>query len=125
MAKETLEQKRARYYAAVDALLPYTESDFPAMGNRTPASIVDDAGPINDLKKVCEATVKTLNGIIDSKMMPGEKKVEGEDYSMTLVDMTQRKLDQTKAKEILDRLGVDPDEYMYDLDMTQHRYKKL
>lgn len=124
VAKETIDQKRARLYKAVDILLPYTMAEFPQMGNRTPGSIVDDVGPIKELEKLSKETVKTLNGIIDSKMMLGETKIEGENFKMTLTGVTQRKLDQTKAKEVLEEVGR-LEECMQDIVMEQHRYGKV
>lgn len=122
----SIDKRVAKYAAALNILAPYLEPEFPSMRNRTPGSIVDDIGPINELMKDCEKVKKTLQGIVDSKMTPTDDGViNGENYQMKIVPVSQRKLDQGKAKEILERLGVDPDEYMYDLDMQQHRYKAL
>lgn len=120
----TIEQKRADLYAAVDILIPYTMPDFPQMGNRTPGSIVDDAGPLKELHKLSETAVKTLNGIIDSKMMPGELEVKGEKHKMKITKVTQRKLHQETAKRVLEEIDR-LEECMYDLDMDQHRYSKV
>lgn len=124
----TIDKRVAKYAAALNVLAPYLEPEFPSMGNRTPGSIVDDIGSINELLKDCEKVKKTLQGIADSKMSDEDKKkghISGEKYKMTLVNVSQRKLDQGKAKAKLEELGVDEDEYMYDLDMQQHRYKAL
>ena len=125
MAKETTEQRRARFYAAVDLLLPYCEAEMPSLGNRTPGSLVDDAGPMKELEKELTRVVKILNGIIDSKLQGGETEFSGENYKMKLTAVSQRKLHQANAKKILEDNGFLEGDYMYDLDMTQHRYTKL
>lgn len=122
---ETKAQRVERYKAAVEVLAPYLEDDFPSMGNRTPGSIVDDIGPINELLKDCEKVKKILQNILDSKMIPEDKGViKGEGYEMKLIPVTQRRIHSDTAKNVLEELGR-LDECMYDLDMTQHKYKKL
>lgn len=125
MAKETIDQKRKRLYAAVDALLPYTMSEFPQMGNRTPGSIADDVGQIKELEKLSKAVANVLNGIIDSKLEPGELVVRGEQFRMTLSTQNRRALNQTVAKELLAKAGYDEDEYMTDTEVLTHRYSKV
>jgi len=126
MAQETVDQRIARYTESLKVLAPYLAQEFPSMGNRTPGSIVDDVGPLKEVIKEAEKVVKILQGIVDSKMTPADGNIiKGENYSMKLVPVTQRKLDQGKAKEILQRLGIPEDDYMYDLDMSQHRFSKL
>lgn len=109
---------------AVDKLAPYLQSEFPAMGNRTPGSIVDDAGAINELKKHSEKVVKILNGIVDTKMMPGEAEAVGEVYRMKLLPMTQNRLSQAKVEEYCEANGLDISMFKADIDITQHRYSK-
>lgn len=115
----------AELHEAVDLLAPYLQSEFPAMGNRTPGSIVDDAGAINELKKHSEKVVKILNGIVDTKLMPGESEILGEARKMKLVPMTQRKVTNAKVQEYCDKHGLDIEDFKDDVDMTQHRYGKL
>ena len=125
MAKETTAQRIERYQETVKILAPYVDDDFPSMGNRTPGSIVDDIGPINALLKDLEKAKKTLQNIVDTKMLLTDNGViTGEKYQMKLVPVSQRKLHQETAKNVLEELGR-LDECMYDLDMSQHRYKEL
>ena len=123
MPKETTEQKAVRYKKIIDDLMPYLEKDFPNLGNRTPASLVDDAGGFNELKKDCERIVKTLNGVIDSKLKPDETHIKGgKRYGMKLVTTSRRALDQTKVKEYLESKGI-LEEFMVESEVVQHRFE--
>lgn len=124
MAEESIEDKRARLYAAVDILLPYTMKRFPEMGNRTPGSIVDDIGPLKELEKLSKETIKVLQGIADTKLEPGETELRGDVFKMTITSQTRTALNQQTAKERLAELG-ELDNHMNITFVDTHRYSKI
>ncbi len=114
-----------RMHEAIDDLMWYQQKEFPAMGNKTPEFLVDQVGAFKEIESRIETVTKTLNGIIDSKMKEGERKVKGDFFTMTLTSVTQSRLNTTRARDyIFTHGGVSAVAACTDeIVMEQHRYK--
>jgi len=104
----TAEQQRLYkvFELATSDLIEFCGPKLPALGNKGNAQIVDMAGRQNELRKATDKVEKLLKGVLDSKMGDATE-VRGETYCMNKeTGIATHRLDQTAAKEMLDKVGV-------------------
>lgn len=105
----TAEQQRLYkvFELAIDDLIQFAAPKVPALGNKGKPELVDMAGRQNELRKFSDKVEKTLKEIISSKIPDTETEARGEAYVMKVeggIDTTR--LDQTAAKEMLEKVGA-------------------
>lgn len=125
-------EKEAHYNEGIKNLMPWVGDTLPNMSNYTPERLVDEVGILKELEKDAKKVIATLNGIIDSKN-PENEVIKGENYKLTIIPVTQMRLDaelaKSKIRELAKLCGKEPDleveACILPIDMSQHRYSAV
>ena len=93
---------------ATDVAITYAGPEVPPPGNLTCQGLVEELGYINEGKKQLEKLEKILKERLKSRP-DFSKEIKSDNFTMTLEDRTRCALNQTRAKEKLEELGVLPE----------------
>jgi hypothetical protein len=110
-----------RYRKAVDSLLPWFRRETPKLSNATNQYFADEIGRLNEMRKDIEKVEKILKTIYKTRKAP--EIVRGDEFEVELSMRPRRALDQTRAKEYFEKLGI-LDEYMVESEVETLNVKR-
>lgn len=90
---------------AMDTCVAYAAKEVPPLGNLTKEGLVEELGRMNEARKAIERTEKILKERL-RPMLELNAEVRSDNYVLTYESRSRLALNQTKAKEHLEELGV-------------------
>lgn len=90
---------------ASDEVVAYAAKEVPSLGNYTKEGLTDLFGYLNEARKELEKVEKIVRGRLESQL-EGAKEYKGDNFKYTKAITETTRLNQSKAKETLEKLGT-------------------
>ena len=91
--------------AASELVVAYAAPEVPSLENKTPQGLLEDFGRLNEARKAVEKTEKIVRSRLEA-LIEGKRELRGDNFTYKKEVTERYALNQTKAKETLQGLGL-------------------